>query len=151
MRIFSGTMRTFSGCRWALPSQLALANSASIRLVPAENYDSGCLFRLCARAHLQIDVRLRDTQLLEKITGYGHIIVLAGVDQAVSKRTPLRPSRPQGIDGRRDLYDVGPRAGDEIVALHLLASISMNRPYPGNTDRKRRRGQIRFAMDNNQP
>jgi hypothetical protein len=57
----------------------------------------------------------------------------------------------QGVDGRRDLHEVGACAGDEVYGFHFLASISMNKPCPGNTNRKRRRGQIRVAIDSNQP
>jgi hypothetical protein len=90
------------------------------------NHDVRGLFRLGTRANFQVDARLGNAELFEKTAGHGAIVVLAGVNQAVPEPTPLRLDCLQCIDNRRDLHEVGACAGDEINALHFLASINMN-------------------------
>jgi hypothetical protein len=62
--------------------------------------------------------------------------MLASVDQAVAKAAATRLGSLQGIDNRRDLHEIGTRAGDKVDAYrshNLLACIIIKRPLRRHT------------------
>ena len=75
----------------------------------------GCrLLGLGTGAHLQVHVRLRDAELLEKGPRQAGVIVLAGMHEAVAQRHARLHPHLQGADEGGDLHKVGASAGDDI-------------------------------------
>src|SRR5215831_20418422 len=91
-------------------------------------HDSGGLFRLGARAYFQIDIRIRDTKLLEETTRHGSVIMLTRMNQTKTQRTAPCLGCVERVDDRRDLHEIGPCPCDQINLLHSLALISMGSP-----------------------
>jgi len=58
-------------------------------------------------AHLQVHVRFRDTQFLEKDAGHPIVVVLPGVDQEL-----LLTDLPQGLADRSGFDELGTGAND---------------------------------------
>lgn len=56
-------------------------------------HDAGGLLCLCAGAGIEVDIGLGDAELLEEVGAHFFVVVLAGVDEAVGKRSLLFASR----------------------------------------------------------
>lgn len=78
------------------------------------------MLSLRARAHLEIDVRFRNAELLEKAALHDLVVVLAGVDQAIAQNAAARLNRLQRIDDRCNFHEVGASAGDEVNTFHFF-------------------------------
>lgn len=67
---------------------------------------------------IQIDIRVRNPQLLKKAAGHIAVIVLAGMDQAISQHVTLGVCRFQRIDDRRNFCEIWSSSGDKIDDFH---------------------------------
>ena len=66
------------------------------------------------RTHLQIDIGLRQGQILKEGMGHVFVIMLTGMNQEmVNWSIGGLVIRVDGLDDRRDLHEVGPCPGDE--------------------------------------
>ena len=70
------------------------------------------LFGMGTGPDLQVDVRIRDAEAVEKALGHAHVVVLAGVDQnVINARAGIGGVMSRdGLGERRDFHEVGTRA-----------------------------------------
>src|SRR5678816_1856184 len=79
---------------------------------------------LCSGTCTQVDMWMRDLQLLKKTLTHILIIMLACVDQSVFNFYPgiLFIMKINGLDNGADLHKIGTCAGDEVEFHNLFRS-----------------------------
>jgi hypothetical protein len=78
------------------------------------DHDGRRLLGLRARADLEIDVRIGNAELAEEVTRHALVVMLAGMHQAHAQAAAGPLPRLHRAQDRRDLHEVGPRAGNDV-------------------------------------
>ena len=111
-------------------------------------HDLGCLHRVAARADFEVDVGLRQAQILEQPVAHVAVVMLAGVHQQGRHR---RHMGGEGAQDWRHLHEVGPRADDaqDRAGQGFVRSLShWGDPGPRTTMRHPPDPRARHAMVN---